>query len=147
MLRPNQRVRSMPTSPPEWGVNFSNARTQLRGQRLTNTAFTACFSTCCRSSSTPALCTVSSRAVQPIAGAEKPPSRGASAALNGESAARPLHGMATLSKNLRSKRWSLALRILLAPFLNRIGRGRVLWDRLSNVFQGVSFGGCGVLPW
>jgi len=121
MLRPNQRVRSMPTSPPKRGTSLSNAPTQLRGQRLTNTAFTASCSTCCRSSSTPALCTVSTRAVQPSAGAEKSPSRGDSIALKGESAACPLHGMAASSKHLRCKRLSLALHILLAPFLNRIG--------------------------
>ena len=136
----------MPTSPPKRGASLSNAPTQLRGQRLTNTAFTASCSTCCRSSSTPALCTVSTRAVQPSAGAEKSPSRGDSIALKGESAACPLHGMAASSKNLRCELLSLALHILLAPFLNRIGRGRVLWDRLSKVFQGMSFGGCGVLP-
>ena len=121
MLRPNQRVRSMPTSPPKRGARSSYAPTQLRDELLTCTALTASFSTCCRSSSTPALCTVSTRAVQPSAGAEKSPSRGDSAALKGESATRPLHSMVASSKNLRCKLLSLALHILLAPFLNRIG--------------------------
>ena len=156
----------MSTSPPTRGASLSNAPTQLRGQRLTTTAFTASCSTCCRSSSTPALSTVSSRAVQPSAGAKKSPSRGVSIALLGESAACSWHCMAASSKNLRCKRLSQALHF--SWYLSQQNRASWyrfsaepgvedcsgIWDHLSKAFQlsghiflQKPFGGCWVLPW
>ena len=41
----------------------------------------------------------------------------------------------------------MVFHITLVSFLKIIGRGGGLWDRFTKVFQVMSFGGCGVLPW